>query len=94
MALFFYNPNAGLNITVLWKPITQTSQEFRVSLKLIEIIVYVSIQLFYFHFQLTAVDGQKLGDDGQLQFDFQQIINDFHVIGHGLVEDITNHRSK
>lgn len=43
--------------------------------------------------QIPAVSGQKCGGDKQLEFDHTQIIFDFHIIGHGLVDSIRDNRT-
>lgn len=70
VAVFFYNPCGGEHIAVLWKPITDGAQEFK----------------------LTALQGQTVGQNGQLQFDRSQLHNDFMIIGKGLVESINDNR--
>lgn len=71
MAVFFYNPCAGQHIAVLWKPITDAAQDFK----------------------LTAIQGQSVGKNEQLQFKRSQLQNDFLIIGKELVESIVDNRS-
>lgn len=40
-------------------------------------------------FKISAALGQVANEDGQLQFDHEQLKNDFFIIGDGLVESIT-----
>lgn len=44
-------------------------------------------------FKLTAIQGQTVGENEQLQFDRSQLQNDFIIIGKGLVESIIDNRS-
>lgn len=41
-------------------------------------------------FKLTAMQGQTIGETGQLQFQRSQLQNDFMIIGKGLVESIAD----
>lgn len=43
-------------------------------------------------FRVLAVNGQTVEKD-ELKFDHEQLKNDFLIIGHELVEDITDYRA-
>lgn len=88
LAIFFYNPCGGDTIAVLWKPIVQEA--------LIGFDVNFFEKFFSFFMPYTIcrflqpnnINGRKYSGHQSYGYNLPQLIEDFRIMGRGLVENI------
>lgn len=95
-ALFFHDTYGGSVIAVLWKPSSMEFKDFKVFLNKFSFILFLKIIVIINYvpfFQTSNTNGRKIikkDDRTGIITDVDSILEGFHILGEGLVEDIEN----